>query len=143
MKPNVKIYIVFAFILTVSISAFGQTSPKPDLVFTGKEDIQGAFGEKTIYWLSVSNRFDYPDEIFEPAPDLPACGKNKNSSRSWVDIFAEKGSRIYGFCALKASEELNKMSFQMPKGKTPKAVYIVITDRKTGKKYKSNSVSLD
>lgn len=143
MKRNVKIYIVFTFILLVSISAFSQTPPKPDLVFTGKEDIQAAFGEKTIYWLSVSNRFDYPDEMFDPAPDLPPCGKNNNSSRSWVDIFAEKGSRIYGFCTLKAAEELNKMSFQMPKGKTPKAVYIVITDRKTGKKYKSNSVSLD
>ena len=143
MRNNARIHIVFTFIFLSVISAFSQTPPKPELVFDGKEDIQGAFGEQTIFWLSVSNRFDYADEMFEPAPDLPACGKNNKSSRSWVDIFAEKGSRIYGFCALKTAEELNKLSFRMPKGKTPKAVYIVITDRKTGKKYKSNSVSLD
>ena len=138
-----KIKISLLFILVFGWTAFGQSLPAPELVYDGKEEIKTSFGEQTVYRLGISNRSAYPDEMFETSPDLPPCGRNKNSSRSWVDIFTKSGSRIYGFCVLKSAEELNTLAFRLPKGKTLKGVYIVITDRKSGVKYKSNIVALD
>ena len=144
MNTTVRIYIIFTFILLSALTASGQSSlPDPELVFIGKQDAQSAYGEQTTYWLGVSNRSAYPDEMVAAAPELPPCGRNKEAARSWIDIFGKNGRRIYGFCALKSAEELNKLGFNLPKATNLKSVYIVITDRKTGSKYKSNSVDLD
>jgi len=116
--------------------------PRPRLVFTGTEDFKVDKYQLTRYKLSVENRRAYPDAMFAPAPDLPPCGSNTNASRSWVDIFARGGQRIYGFCALGSSETLGHLWFAVPKGEAPPDyVHIVIEDRKLKTKLVSNVVS--
>ncbi len=98
-------------------------------------------GEFTHYTLNVINRNSFPAELFKLAPSLPPCGLNKNASRSWVDIFDEKGKRIYGFCALTSTDYLKGIWFAIPKGQAlPNKVYITITDRLCNKVYTSNQV---
>ena len=77
--------------------------------------------------------------MFAAAPELPPCGKNLKSSRSWVDIYDQSGKRLYGFCALKDHNGLNDIWFALEVDATPPSyVYIEINDRKTNTKYKSN-----
>jgi hypothetical protein len=97
----------------------------------------------TKFFLDVLNWSDYPDELFEPAPDLPPCGDNPNSSRSWVDIFDQDDNRLYGFCALGQSSNLNLMWFSIQGGIWPDSVYITITDRRCDIVYTSNKAPIE
>ena len=91
------------------------------------------------YEYEVANRGNFPPALFAPAPDLPPCGINKNSSRSWLDFYDQNGTRLYGFCALLKPSELAKIWFALEEGAPPPtSVYIEIEDRKTKRKYKSN-----
>jgi len=95
------------------------------------------------YKLSVTNWNVYPPELFEAAPDLPPCGLNTESSRTWVDIYNQDNVRIYGFCALATSEDLKGLWFAVKQGDTPPdSVYIVMTDRRCDLSYVSNKVSI-
>ncbi|MCY6494221.1 hypothetical protein [Leptolyngbya sp. GGD] len=115
-------------------------SPNPVLAFKGTENKNGY----TYYNLTVTNWQQINAALFTSAPDLPACGANTNSSRTWVDIYdAQSNQRIYGFCAFSNPENLTKLWFAVQQGKTPpQSVYIVLHDRKTDRKYRSNAVSL-
>jgi len=127
-------------LLLVTKSGLAMLSlPQPQLVFAGKEDYEANGKQFTRYNLSVCNRSDYPDTMFAPAPDLPPCGLNTRASRSWVDIFARDGKRLYGFCAFKSSDDLKGLWFALPRGEAPpEFVYIVIADRKLNMKLRSN-----
>lgn len=143
MKLENKLFqITFGLLclLIFSNSNFAQNKvPSPKLVFDGTEDNENGQFSRTIYWLSVENRADFPDEIFESAPDLPPCGKNANASRSWIEVRDSANNRLNAFCAIKSTTELNKLSFTLLKGKNPpKFVYLLMVDRRTGKKYSSN-----
>lgn len=116
--------------------------PDPKLVFEGKEEYE-ANGQKWVrYKLSVTNRNVYPAAMFKAAPQLPACGANENSSRTWVDIFnAQNGDRLYGFCSLGAPANLDNLWFAVKQGQNPpKCVNMVMTDRLLNKTFKSNNV---
>jgi hypothetical protein len=85
------------------------------------------------------NKDAYPDAMFAPAPALPPCGKNTNSSRTWVDIFDMRGKRLYGFCALGKAENLGSIWFALEIDEIPPSyIYIEMNDRETNTKYKSN-----
>ena len=117
--------------------------PAPQLVFEGTEDYEVDGNLFTRYLLTVTNWADYPDELFELSPDLPACGLNTNSSRSWVDIFTADNSRIYGFCALEESTNLQNIWFAIPRGDCPpEQIYININDRRCDIDYTSNLVPI-
>jgi hypothetical protein len=91
------------------------------------------------YEYEVVNRADFPAELFAPAPDLPPCGVNTNSSRSWLDFYGQDGTRLYGFCALGTPAGLGKIWFAVEESAPrPISVFIEIEDRKTKTKYKSN-----
>jgi len=93
--------------------------------------------------LAVTNWQVYPAAMFAPAPNLPPCGNNANSSRTWVNIYnAVTNQVIYGFCALGAPVGLTKLWFATPPHQKPKAVYIIMTDRLAKKKYISNKVAI-
>jgi hypothetical protein len=112
-----------------------KTYPDPSIRF----DRQEADGR---VYISVHNWkfYAYDPELFRKAPDLPACGANVNSARTWVDIYnADTNVKIYGFCALNSYSELKSLWF---KPSTPKGrVYIIINDRACQKTYKSNIVN--
>ena len=113
--------------------------PNPVLFFTGQEPFMTGGKQFIRYNYAVDNFASYPDELFAPAPELPPCGKNTKSSRTWVDIYDQSGKRLYGFCSLGKAGDLNKIWFALePSAIPPSYIYIELTDRKTNTKYKSN-----
>jgi len=112
---------------------------KPQLEFLGTEDanIRGTWF--TRYYISVKNADEIPRALFSPAPDLPPCGRNTKSSRTWVSISDQNGRRLYGYCALSNPASLSKLSFSLKKGtQAPKSVQIALNDRRTNTIYKSS-----
>ena len=113
--------------------------PRPLLSLSSTETYTAGGKRWVRYRYQVANAGLYPRELFAPAPNLPPCGSNTNSSRSWVDFFAVDGKRLYGFCALGSPEDLNKIWFAVEVGaRPPEKVYIVMDDRLTGASYMSN-----
>ena len=129
--------------LMLAMMASGTTPqrslPNPVLYMTG-QDVYTTGGKTFVrYSYDVLNKDAYPPELFAAAPGLPACGTNKNSSRTWVDIFDQRGKRLYGFCALAKPDDLGKIWFALEEGEVPPSwVYIELNDRQTDTKYKSN-----
>jgi hypothetical protein len=122
-----------------SVSSAIKVLPNPVLMITGTEYFEAGGKRFTRYKFSVENRAEYPDELFDPAPTLPPCGANTNSSRTWVDFYDSRGNRLYGFCALKKNADLENIYFYLERDVLPPSfVYIELTDRKTNTKYKSN-----
>ncbi len=116
--------------------------PAPQLAFVGKEDYEANGAQGIRYKLSVTNRNSHPDFLWLPSENLSPCGNNQNAARTWVEVFGSPGGkRLSGFCALRTSEDLGHLWFPAPSGeRAPACVYIVMTDRRTGKKYTSNRV---
>ena len=113
--------------------------PNPVLYLTGLEYYSAGGKNWVRHRYDVMNKDQYPAAMFSPAPALPPCGTNTNSSRSWVDFFDSRGKRLYGFCALGSPNDLGKIWFATEEGTVPPSyVYIVITDRQLNKTYKSN-----
>jgi hypothetical protein len=117
--------------------------PVPVLELRGSEDSTANGQSFTRYLFNVSNRAAFPDVLFAPAPDLPPCGANTNASRTWVDIFATGGRRLYGFCAMRSANDLGTLSFVVPKGQAaPTSVYVTFTDRRDHVTVSSNTVDI-
>jgi hypothetical protein len=98
-------------------------------------------GGKTFirYRYDVFNKDQYPAEMFNAAPNLPPCGANTKSSRTWIDLYDQRGKRLYGFCALKKPADLNQLWFALEDGViAPSWIYIEMNDRETNTRYKSN-----
>jgi len=113
--------------------------PNPVLYLTGTEEYQ--LGDKTFirYRYDVFNKDQFPAEMFAAAPNLPPCGVNTKSSRTWIDIFDSRGKRLYGFCAISKPADLNQLWFALEQGVVPPSyIYIEMNDRQTNTKYKSN-----
>lgn len=117
------------------------TGPSPvPVLYLMSQEYYTANGKNWVrYNYDVLNKMSYPAAMFTAAPNLPPCGNNANSSRTWVDFFKQDGQRIYGFCALTKPEDLGKIWFALEEGVIPPSwVYIEINDRQTNTKYKSN-----
>lgn len=135
--------VMAAGLLAITIG--GRTShanpvlPNPVLYLTGIEAYT-ANGKNWIrYRFDVLNRADYPAALFAAAPALPPCGANANSARTWLDIYDQRGKRIYGFCALGKPADLGSIWFALAEDEVPPSwVYIEMNDRQTNTKYKSN-----
>ena len=112
---------------------------KPMLYLTGSE-YYSANGKNWVrYRYDVLNKDLYPAELFAAAPNLPPCGLNTNSSRSWVDFYDQTGRRLYGFCALGDPANLGKIWFSLEEGVVPPSwIYIELNDRLTNTKSRSN-----
>lgn len=143
-KTSFMSSLLLAMLILPATFVQAQTLPAPQLVFAGTEDYQTNGKQWTRYKLALLNRSAYADELFEAAPNLPPCGTNQNSARTWVDIFNRQGrKRIYGFCALKGPAELGHLWFAIEKGSAPpESVYVTITDRRTNAKVVSNVLPL-
>jgi hypothetical protein len=113
--------------------------PNPVLYFLGQEQYSTGGNNFIRYRYGVMNSSSYPDAMFAAAPSLPPCGANTNSSRTWVDLFDQSGRRLYGFCALGKGDSLNTIWFALPVDTIPPSwIYLELSDRLTGTKYKSN-----
>jgi len=138
-KVCVLTVVTFTLVLAMQTGAAAPVLPNPILIFLGSESVELS-GKKVIrYRFDVSNKSEYPAELFAPAPELPPCGSNTNSSRTWVDVYDQSGKRLNGFCALGKPENLEKIWFALEESAVPPSwIYIELNDRKTGTKYKSN-----
>lgn len=131
--------LLLGFMLAAVAARAASEPPSPRVVYTGKEYYESDGVQWARYTFSVFNRSDYPQEFFAASPDLPPCGTNKNSARSWVDIYDEGGKRLIGFCALPSTEKLGTLWFSAPKTEAPpKGIRVVIHDRKLNRKYESD-----
>ena len=131
--------VVCAFFLTSISTASKTTFPNPVLYFLGSEYFTANGTSMTRYRFDVENKEDYPVDMFSAAPELPPCGSNTIASRTWVDIYDQAGKRLNGFCALGKSDDLHGIWFALPFDVIPPSwIYIELTDRQTGTKYKSN-----
>ena len=86
----------------------------------------------------------YPDSLFAPSPDLPACGLNANSSRTWVEMRDARGPYLYGYCAIRSAGELASQLY-LPLALTPAdatAIVVVLTDRRCATSVSSQPVAL-
>jgi hypothetical protein len=117
---------------------------QPLLSFKGTETMIIRGEQFIAYNLAINNWKDFTADLFLPAPDLPPCGLNKNASRTWVTIYDAKNERaIYSYCGMNSPKELGSFSFRVKKGdKPPENVYVVISDRRKGTKYRSGSVKI-
>lgn len=137
------ILVVFATqtILTQQLSILNPLPPLPNpvLYLMDQQHYEANGKQWTRYMYGVDNYQVYPDAMFAPAPDLPPCGKNTKSSRTWVDIYDQGGKRLYGFCAFSKAADLNTIWFALEENVVPPSwIYIELNDRKTNTKYKSN-----
>jgi hypothetical protein len=141
---SANVPVASALVLPVAQSSYCfKCLPSPSLVYKGKENYSVGGTAYTRYKLAVANRDDYPASLFKPAPDLPPCGLNNNSARTWVNIYNSSGSYIYGFCALSSPSDMDGLWFAVAKGKTPpKSVYLTLNDRKCKIILKSNPVKI-
>ena len=120
-----------------AISTAQAPLPNPVLAFRGQEFFEANGKSWTRYQYEITNGKDFPAALFAPAPDLPPCGANTKSSRTWVDFYDQRGKRLYGFCALKSVKD--QIWFALEKDVVPPSwIYIEMTDRQTNTKYKSN-----
>jgi hypothetical protein len=146
IQRNASLAVLGAITLFAFFAGRGaqaQALPTPKVAFAGTEDYEAGGKQWTRYKLALLNRSAYGKELFAAAPDLPPCGENKNSARTWVDIYNRIGrQRIYGFCALEAPKDLGYLWFSIERGMQPPAsIYVVITDRRN--KVRSTSNVLD
>lgn len=124
---------------TASTTAARRVLPNPVLFLQYLEYFQSSGKNYVRYRFGVMNSADYPKDMFAAAPSLPPCGKNANSSRTWVDIYDQGGKRLYGFCALSKPADLDSIWFALEESVVPPSyVYIELNDRATNTKYKSN-----
>lgn len=94
------------------------------------------------YPLRVTNAAAYGDDLFAPSPDLPPCGANTNSARTWVDIFDGGNTRLYGFCALGRARDLEGLWVAVRVGARPAGVSVELVDRRAGLSARSATVAL-
>lgn len=146
MKP-IKAIAAFALSLGLALSAGSSAAqgppgrlPNPVLYLSSMEYYVANGSPFIRYSYGVLNSDAYPAAMFAPAPGLPPCGSNTNSSRTWVDFFANgTNRRLYGFCALGSPSQLNGIWFALPEGQVPPSyVYIELIDRQTNTRYRSN-----
>jgi hypothetical protein len=132
------VLIVLASHAAVSAQA---VIPNPVLAFDGQSYFETGGKKFTRYTYFVANSKSFPKEMFAASPELPPCGKNTKSSRTWVDIYDQRGKRLNGFCALTRPDDLHGIWFALESDVVPPSyIYIELTDRKTNTKYKSNLV---
>ena len=137
MKKRISYLIIAAGLAALAGAASAQ--PNPVLYLTSVEPYTANGMSFVRYNYDVFNKDQYPAAMFAASPNLPPCGNNANSSRSWVDFFTSRGQRLYGFCALGSPSQLNRIWFSLPEGQIPPSyIYIEINDRQTNTKYRSN-----
>ena len=133
-----------AFLLVLMSAQIGLAQkvaevPNPILIFIETESHTSNGKTYIRYRFDVFNKDSYPTEMFAASPSLPPCGTNTKASRTWVDIYDSSGSRLNGFCALTKPGDIRGIWFQVEAETLPPSwIYIKLTDRQTGKKYKSN-----
>src|SRR5258707_15873803 len=105
--------VLLGVMLSTQPAASAPPLPNPVLYLIGTQAYQAGGKQFIRYEDDVLNKDSYPAEMFAAAPALPPCGANTKASRTWVDIFDQRGKRLYGFCDLSKPNELSKIWFAL------------------------------
>jgi|SRR5437762_3701529 len=143
VRFKIRSLLPLALVITVLLVTQGVVSappiPNPVIYFVGTEAFQQGGKAFIRYRYDVFNKDQYPKEMFAAAPNLPPCGLNTKASRTWVDLYDQRGKRLYGFCAFSKPANLGAIYFALEESIVPPSwIYIELTDRQTNTKYKSN-----
>lgn len=94
--------------------------------------------------FGFANWEKYSNILFAPSPELPACGANKEAARMFIDIYDFQTDKyLYRWCGLVEAKNIKtKTLYIYPQQTTPKCIYAVFDDRKTGRKISSNSINV-
>jgi hypothetical protein len=132
------------FLLAVSAAVVaGQGMPKPRLGLIRTDDVTEKGLRLRMYTIEITNSSEFSDELFAASPDLPPCGTNANSSRTWINIYIDNGRRVYGWCAIHSNGELSSLKFNIPADDPqPSKFYVEFVDRREGKVIKSNKIEI-
>ena len=124
------------------LSTFTPVPLKPEIILKGTEEFENNGETWTRYYLEIKNWQDFPSNLFEASPNLPPCGLNNNSSRSWVGIYdGDYNDVLINYCAISSPLDLQSLWFPVKKNSDPPiTVYIVINDRLENKFYVSNEI---
>ena len=133
---------IFLTMLSV-VSAAGQDLPKPDLRFVRATDTEVNGKPYRMYEIEIVNRADFSDELFVQSPNLPPCGRNTNSSRTWINIYIDNKNRIYGHCGISSNGELSSLKFNVSADIKLTKISVDFVDRREGKVVHSNTVDVE
>ena len=126
-----KLALIF---LVFSLTTVAQNMPKPVPRLAGVSQTENNGYALIAYEIEITNRDRFANQLFSAAPDLPPCGRNTASSRTWINIYDEEGARFYGWCAVRTNGELASLRFARPAANIqPTHVVIEFVDRLTGK----------
>lgn len=138
-KHAVLSVLTLVLVFATQSAASAPVLPNPVLYLLNQESYTTSGKNYVRYRFDVLNKNDYPNDLFAKSPDLPPCGSNTQSARTWVDVFEQSGKRLQGFCDLGKASDLGTIWFALEEGQVPPSyVYIEMNDRKTNTKYKSN-----
>lgn len=141
-----RLFLLIAFLLVTgtAVETLAQDLPKPQLRFVGTSDGVNNGVAVRGYEFEVVNREEFDNELFIPSPALPPCGSNANASRTWVNVFNEKGTRLYGVCVINSNAELASLRFLVEAARPqPQKIYIELLDRFEMRFVRSNSVKVE
>src|SRR5947208_2281240 len=128
MKRLLVLVVLAGVLISVNVQAqCGPPLPTPRVAFLNKVNEPGF----VRYWFTVTNRAVFNNVFFTPSPNLPPCGANLNSARTWMRIFnGQTNAYIYGYCALPNNAAMAKLWFAVPSANPqPKSFYIKLEDR--------------
>jgi len=138
-KNSVLAVVTFVLLFAIQHVASAPVLPNPVLYFLGSDVIEKDGKQFVRYNYDVFNKDQYPNELFAAAPNLPPCGANTKSARTWIDLYDQNGKRLNGFCSLGNSSDLHGIWFSLDISVIPPSwIYIEMNDRATNTKYKSN-----
>jgi hypothetical protein len=116
--------------------------PEPVLDLTDREIVDyGPYGFSITYYFTVTNRAEYPDDMFAQDPIYPSCYEG-TGSRTTVEIYDNDDERITEHCDFTSPDDLETFSFTIYNDRSyPSAVYVIMEDRECGNTYLSNTVT--
>lgn len=114
--------------------------PDPQVVLTRTENAMPGGHQTVRLRFSVTNYNAYPASLFVPSSNLPPCGLNTNSSRTWIDIYDQDDRRLYGYCGATTPSYLHDLWVGAEPDMT--GFRVVLKDRLCDREYRSNLVAV-
>jgi hypothetical protein len=117
--------------------------PTPALNLTNRQSVYYGSGFYVIYYLAVTNRAQYPDDMFVLDTGYPSCGDGAGS-RTTVEIYDNDDNLITEHCDFTSPDDLGTLYFIIYNDSSyPRAVYVRIVDRECSHTYLSNEVTVN
>jgi hypothetical protein len=137
-KPMLLTFLLLALAAAEAHAAM----PTPVLRFLGAQKYTAAGATWVRYELSVVNRNDFDQRLFEATASTPACYASLTAAMVRVYDLANPSRPLHTFCP-RSRGELGSFWFSLRKGDYGTGrIWIEILDRRTNQKVASNSLRI-